>query len=108
MGILSTQYSPHGALSRNFEVILASILDQIERVLSYRIFGRVPSHKICKSKQMKNRRVFLFVSLMLLLAASANPLFAQPSEADDVRDHYPKNPGIDVLNYTFELQLLKA
>ena len=54
---------------------------------------------------MKNRRVFVFVSLMLVLLSSANPLFAQPSEADHVRDHYPKNPGIDVLNYTFELQL---
>lgn len=54
---------------------------------------------------MKNRLAFVFVSVMLVLLANANPLRAQPFDADRARDHYPKNPDIDILNYAFELQL---
>lgn len=54
---------------------------------------------------MKNLHLSFVVSAVLAVSAIANPSAAQSTEADHIRDHYPKNPGIDILNYVFELRL---
>lgn len=52
-----------------------------------------------------NLRFSSFMSAFLVLTAICAPIAAQSPAHDDARDHYPKNPGIDVLNYAFELWL---
>jgi len=54
---------------------------------------------------MKLRNVFCALKTLLLVAALCIPAVAQPTEPGPVQDGYPKNWGIDILHYSFELQL---
>lgn len=46
--------------------------------------------------------------VVALLAVMVAPVLAQEAAYDWVGDHYPKNPGVDILNYRFEIELTEG